>query len=596
MTTISGRRQAAALVGPAVAAVLVVAWLAWSYGRRPAGAAEFIFPYLTARYDVTGGLASLAVLVVALAARLPAAWENRAGLFLEGLVDWLGRHPLAVAAATAPILDILAIDACHGYAVSMDEYAALFQARIFAAGRLVGQWPPALVRGLVNPGHVNYFIVASATTGEVMSCYSPGHALLMAPCAALDAPWACNAVLSAASLPLIASTSRRLFGGRAAGWAVLLTVASPVFMAYGVTFYSMAAHCLLNLAFASLLLAPTPLRALAAGLVGGYALVLHQPFCHAVFGLPWIAWLASRPARLRVLPLLAAGYLAVYVPIGWGWDALEQRTIAADAAVVSTAVTTTEATAAPPATGALPGGLEALLDRGRGALGAFHIPDAWHLWIRLVGLAKLVVWDAPGLLPLACLGAFAARRRPPALLLAASAGLTLVGYVFVIFDQGHGWGYRYFHSAWGCLPILASAALVPGSGLDPWVVRRVGLAALASLVLLVPLRALQIEHFVAGHVAQEPAVDPGLLLGHGTRVLVFVRLGGGFNRFDMVQNDPFLRKGPIRLVGRDFESDEANAAAIAAGLGHEVRLVSRDERGSVWLLMPPTILTREDGD
>jgi hypothetical protein len=54
----------------------------------------------------------------------------------------------------------------------------------------------------------------------------------------------------------------------------------------------------------------------------------------------------------------------------------------------------------------------------------------------------------------------------------------------------------------------------------------------------------------------------------------------------MIQNDPFLAAGPVRLVGRDAETDAANAAAIAAGRNSDPRLVSRDDRGSVWLLVP----------
>ena len=32
-------------------------------------------------------------------------------------------------------------------------------------------------------------------------------------------------------------------------------------------------------------------------------------------------------------------------------------------------------------------------------------------------------------------------------------------FLFVWADQGHGWGFRYFHSAWLALPLLATAFL-----------------------------------------------------------------------------------------------------------------------------------------
>jgi hypothetical protein len=178
------------------------------------------------------------------------------------------------------------------------------------------------------------------------------------------------------------------------------------------------------------------------------------------------------------------------------------------------------------------------------------------------------------------------RGRLPASLFAASAACTFGAYVFVIFDQGHGWGYRYFHSAWGCLPILASSVLAARDGAARGLSTRLGVAAITSLLVLVPYRAAQIEHFVAGHLAQEPAVDQALLREWGNRVLVFVRLDGALHRCDMIQNDPFLAAGPVRLVGRDAETDAANAAAIAAGRNSDSRLISRDDRGSVWLLVP----------
>ena len=294
MTVMLARRPMLLFVAPPVAALLVVACLAWSYGQRPADAKEFVFPHLTARYDVQGALGSLAVLLAALFLPWPATLETQATQVIDRLVSWIERHAPTVAAGTGIVLAVLSLVAYHGYPVSMDEYAAVLQAKIFGAGRIVGHWPPSLALGLQNPGNADMFVVASCASGAVLSTYSPGFSLLMAPFAALGMPWACNPTLSAVSLLVIGHLARRLFGAQAAGWAILLAIASPVFMAYGVSFYSMAAHNLLNLTFAALLLAPSPLRSLAAGFVGGFALVLHQPFCHAMFGLPWIIWLAAR--------------------------------------------------------------------------------------------------------------------------------------------------------------------------------------------------------------------------------------------------------------------------------------------------------------
>src|SRR5262249_7576424 len=97
--------------------------------------------------------------------------------------------------------------------------------------------------------------------------------------------------------------------------------------------------------------------------------------------------------------------------------------------------------------------------RFKAMLAVFNLPTATVFLARAIGVAKVWVWAVPGLLILACYGAVRERGNKICLLLTASALLTLVGYVLVPPDQGHGWGYRYFHSAWMALPLLAAAAL-----------------------------------------------------------------------------------------------------------------------------------------
>jgi len=81
--------------------------------------------------------------------------------------------------------------------------------------------------------------------------------------------------------------AKRLFQSvEAAGLVTLFTVASPVFFADGISYYSMTAHMLANALFALLLLQPTTKRLIAAGIVGSFALSLHNPVPHALFALP----------------------------------------------------------------------------------------------------------------------------------------------------------------------------------------------------------------------------------------------------------------------------------------------------------------------
>src|SRR5205823_3017327 len=87
-------------------------------------------------------------------------------------------------------------------------------------------------------------------------------------------------------------------------------------------------------------------------------------------------------------------------------------------------------------------------------------------------------------------------------LLGWSAMLTFVVYLFVRFDQGHGWGYRYFHSAWGVIPILAGCAMTDRAQANSRLVSFAGAAAILSLLIMVPFQLNQIDGFISGQLAQ----------------------------------------------------------------------------------------------
>src|SRR5205823_3050257 len=115
----------------------------------------------------------------------------------------------------------------------------------------------------------------------------------------------------------------------------------------------------------------------------------------------------------------------------------------------------------------------------------FTLPTSEVLQYRLFELVKLIVWNTPGLLVLALIGYERLSRRIPFKLMAASAMLTFAGYFFVQCDQGHGWGARYFHSAWGVLPLLGAAAFLPRADDDEDSRRLAGIAGTAAILSLV---------------------------------------------------------------------------------------------------------------
>jgi hypothetical protein len=127
-------------------------------------------------------------------------------------------------------------------------------------------------------------------------------------------------------------------------------------------------------------------------------------------------------------------------------------------------------------------------------------------------------------------------------LLASSAVLTFAAYVFVRFDQGHGWGYRYFHSAWGVVPILAGCAMADRRETEDRLIPFAGATAILSLLFLIPLQMSQIERFISQHLAQLGAPKRP-----GNNVFLIHPLGG-FYVADMIQFDPLLRNKDLLLV------------------------------------------------
>jgi hypothetical protein len=309
------------------------------------------------------------------------------------------------------------------------------------------------------------------------------------------------------------------------------------------SYYSMPAHLLCNLLYALLLLRPTVGRALVAGLVGGLALTLHNPAPHLLFSAAFAVWLVARRTPLAVLGTLLAGYLPVLALLAYGWS----QHLAALAASVAPAAST----GAPEAAAA------SLFDRVRAmAAGTLAWPTAKIFEARIAGLSKAWTWGASGLLVLAAWGWAAARDLPGVKVLGAALTITFFGYFLVPLDQGHGWGYRYLHSAWFVLPLLAALALVRVEDRE---MRHMAAWAIAlSLLLANGLRLAQVDGFIGRHLAQVPPLTRPAAAGKSE--IVFIDPAAGSYSRDMVHNDPFLRDPRITMV---YEGREKAAALMA---------------------------------
>jgi hypothetical protein len=503
----------------------------------------------------------------------PAAWLGILLLFL-GLVpavqrmgfaisESLGANPVWAAILAGVALAAGAYWVYQAHPLCMDEYAPYLQSHVFAAGKLTGQLPPELIDWLVVPEFQGSFLYVSHDTGAVASAYMPGFALLLAPFSAFGVPWLANPVIGALSLFVIHRLALVLTGSAAdAGAAMFFALASPVFTINAISFYSMPAHLLCNAIFVVMLLDPTPRRALAAGVVGGLALTLHNPAPHLLFAGPWFLWLMTRGNRWRLVASIFAGYMPWILVTGIGWQQL-----------LGTLASTSDPNAAPVALSLL-GHLAHVLGR------VLVIPSEEIVTARLIGLSKVWLWAVPALVVVAALGFWRKRGDTHFRLLFASTGLTLVGYLFVPFDQGHGWGFRYFHSVWFVLPIFAVAALVRRPGAVVTVSSRGSRAtlgylhgtAVGSLMLLTLYFAWQVHSFIADHLGQLPRAPQGM-----PRVVI-VDPSRGYYALDLVQNDPFMRGPVVTMVTHGAEQDQQ----VLRKYFPDLTLLAADHHGSVW--------------
>jgi hypothetical protein len=528
--------------------VVTLAIIFWIPHLRPSGLTAIFF-VLFARMD---RLAALGMAVVLLIAAFISARS------IAVLPRWVGRHPVAIAVATAIVLCAGSLLVYENHPLSMDEYAQFFQSEIFAHGRLTGLFPVPLLDWLIPPFFQNQFLVVSPETGAVVSAYWPSFALLLTPFTWLGIPWACNPVISALTILVIHRLALRLFQTEeSAGLAVLLTVASTAFLADGISYYSMPAHLLANAVFALLLLEPSPRRALLAGVVGSIAVTLHNPVPHILFAIPWLFWTVRRPRGFQTLGWLIIGYapLCALLGVGWFWFSSGLSHAAG-----------------------VPMGAQA--DAMRQIANIFSLPSSSLLLARTIGLAKIWLWAVPGLIILAAAGAWKWRDSGACRALVASAILTFIGYYFVPVDQGHGWGFRYFHSAWFVLPLLAAGAFSRQADYE----QRLGVfddvetrtfvvaCALLSLVFGAGLRAVQIRGFMTNDQLQVPAYA-----GTEHRV-VLIDAAHSFYGQDLVQNDPWLRGNAIRMISHGETAD----ATMMRNQFPDMHCVYQDSHGAVW--------------
>ncbi len=517
------------------------------YSARTPGSNELdylIYYRLLFFNDFTNSLAMLAALVAALAI----APLRDAATRLAALVS---RHPGRTCVAAFVVLAVASRTVYLAFPLSMDEYAPLLQARIFAQGDLAATYPRELLDRMVLPGFQGAFVLVNHETGQAVSGYWPGLALLMTPFAAIGMDWALNPLLGALGLLVIGDLARQATGHEdARGWAMLAALACPQYTVNAISYYAMPGLLTLNLLYLWLLLRPGWKSAVLAGAVGSLALVMHNPAPHVLFAMPCVIWLLANRSRWTRLAPLILGYVPLTALLCFGWPLLTASMGLRPAAVAATDAEF----------------LASWLGKLRGI---FELPGLEVLQIRSYAAWKALIWSAPGLL----LSAFLIRQSGPAARISLAALLlTFAFYMFFPLDQGHGWGHRYLHSAWGLLPLAAGALAATGGPAG----RRFVAAAVVAGMLATPTFMYTTHRTVASSADQ---MLPRPTEGRG---IAFVSNQPGRYSSDLIRNYPEDSGKLITLASYGDDSDQALVEKPAPGAA----LVVRDGRGTLWISSP----------
>jgi hypothetical protein len=536
------RRILFGVSGVALAGVALAWWLGGTFAGWPDPRSGFSAFYVIFAHDEVWGLA------------LVAAFDLGAALFLFrgsnpksfrlGASVWEQRDLPVMAAVVIGVLAITALGThfvCHDYALSADEFMGDFQARIFLRGQVTAEIPVQWLDAVrvIKPTYADYF----PATHEWKATYLPVYAAMRAVFQGVYLQSFLNPCLAALTICALFGTARNIWPNEKqnAVVAILLLAGSAQFLVMAMTAYSMPAHLALNTVWLWLYSRPNRRRFYFAPVVGVLAIGLHQPIVHALFVAPFLLRLVLR-RKWRAVSIFGFIYLLGCA----AWYAWRLKF-------------------SPPAVGQ--------------AASFLRLWNSKMLIVQPMDLLLVVGWSALATPLLAVLGLGRILRERPIIRDAALSCLLTFGfYYFFYLDQGHGWGYRYFHGTLSCLILVAVAGwevLIEKSKPRARNFLFVGVAA--SLFVALPLRCFQAESFI------RPFADASEALHSMNAKVVGIDPRMAWYSADLIRNDPFLEDRPVVAALVKLWPSEV-AALTQAG---KAQFVSREEMGELGLATTP---------
>lgn len=219
---------------------------------------------------------------------------------------------LALLLASAAALTTVAAFASNPHLI--DEIAQLFQARVFASGRLAAPVP--------NPPEFFLLTQTLLTDHGWVSQYPPVHAILLALGMLAHAEWLVNPVLGGLGVLLVFYMARGLYGPKTAAAAALLWAVSAWVMFMSATYMNHVTATTLAMVAWAAILGPKNVGVrhyLVAGLaIAGVTAT--RPLDGVAAALPLIAWIVLRRRWSATAWMVAGG-----LPVLLGWFYFNQK-------------------------------------------------------------------------------------------------------------------------------------------------------------------------------------------------------------------------------------------------------------------------------
>lgn len=454
--------------------------------------------------------------------------------------------PLTAGAWTWKVLAVIALTVfgvtalggpivMHQFPLSMDEYVAEFQTRIFAAGRIT---VPVAPEWREFTGALRPVYVAADPAGQFWtSMYWPIYPAMRALFSIARVDSLLNPLFAAASVFLVYLCAQRLWpNDRSRAWiAAVFLASSSQFLFMSMTAYAMPAHLFFTLLWLYAYARGDRAGWIAAPIIGVVALGLHNPFPHALFVAPFLLHLLTQKR--------------------WGWTAYFAVVYAVGIAVWAAWMLAFQS----PLVGPIP------------ASRLFEWPGMPNVLTQGLSFSLLLTWQTP-LLAILTIWSAASWRSLSNMerCLVAGVAVSLAFHTFIYTSQGHGWGYRYTYATLGSMALVgASAAGRMRDALGAALSRRLLVSSIAvTIVVQVPVRAWQIEHHV------RPFAQLHDYVNHIDADVVIIDPTSSWYGIDLIRNDPFLQQKPKVLSAYFISPDVARSLARR---GDRVHLLEPNE-------------------